>query len=96
MAKKTFIGKVVSNKMAKTVVVEIERLVKHPIYSKIIKRSSKLKADTNSMDVPMGVFVKIEQTRPISRDKYFKVIEIIKDPNVAAPKKEVVAEGGNK
>jgi len=79
MAKKTFTGKVVSNKMAKTVVVEIERLIKHPVYKKIVRRSTRLKADTNNMEIPMNVFVKIEQTRPLSKDKFFKVVEIIKE-----------------
>ncbi len=79
MAKKTFVGKVVSNKMQKTVVVEIERLVKHPVYKKIIRRTSKLKADCADMKIEIGQTVKIEQTRPLSRDKSFKVIEVIKE-----------------
>ncbi len=79
MAKKVFTGKVVSNKMAKTIVVEIERLIAHPIYKKIVKRTSRIKADKNGMEVPMNVFVKIEQTRPISAEKNFKVIEIVKE-----------------
>ena len=78
MAKKTFIGKVVSNKMQKTAVVEVERRVKHPIYHKILKKTGRIKADTNSMDLAVGQYVKIEQTRPISRDKKFKIIEIMK------------------
>lgn len=80
MAKKTFIGKVVSNKMTNTVVVEVQRQTRHPIYKKIIKRSSKIKADTNSLEVPMSANVKIEQMKPMSRNKFFKVVEIIKDP----------------
>ena len=82
MAKKTFIGKVVSDKMAKTVVVSIERLIRHPVYKKTLKRSGRIKADTNSMEVKTGQFVKIEQTRPMSRDKNFKVIEIVKEGSV--------------
>ena len=82
MAKKTFVGKVVSVKMAKTVVVEIQRQVRHPVYKKIIKRSSKIKADTNNLEVPLNSNVKIEQTKPISRDKFFKVIEVIKEVKV--------------
>lgn len=77
MAKKTFTGKVVSDKMTNTIVVEIERLVRHPIYKKTLKRTGKIKADTNGMKPTIGQFVKIEQTRPISRDKSFKVIQII-------------------
>ncbi|HVT01583.1 MAG TPA: 30S ribosomal protein S17 [Patescibacteria group bacterium] len=79
MAKKTFIGKVVSNKMTKTVVVEIERTVKHPIYKKLIRKTGRVKADTNNIEVSMNEMVKIEQARPMSKGKNFKVIEIIKE-----------------
>ncbi len=79
MARKTFIGKVASNKMTKTIVVEIERLVKHPIYKKMVKRTSRFKADTNGMEPALGQYVKVEQAKPMSRDKHFKVIEIIKE-----------------
>jgi small subunit ribosomal protein S17 len=76
--KKTFVGKVVSNKMQNTVVVEVERRVSHPIYKKTLKRMTRLKADTNNLDAVIGQAVKIEQARPMSRDKHFKVIEILK------------------
>lgn len=78
MAKKTFIGKVASNKMQKTIVVQIERRIQHPVYKKNLKRTTKIKADTNNFEVLIGQNVKIEQTRPLSRDKHFKVIEVIK------------------
>jgi small subunit ribosomal protein S17 len=77
MAKKTFVGTIVSDKMQKTVVVEIQRRVQHPVYKKMMKRNTKLKADTNAMEVKVGQLVRIEETRPLSKDKYFKVIEII-------------------
>ncbi len=76
--KKTFVGVVVSDKMKNTVVVLIERRVTHPIYRKIIKKTRKIKADTNGMNIVAGQTVKIESTRPISRDKYFKVVEVMK------------------
>ena len=79
MAKKIFIGKVVSDKMTNTIVVEIERMVKHPVYKKMIKRTGRIKADTNNMTPKMGQYVKIEQARPMSRNKNFKLIEIIKE-----------------
>ncbi|HVZ12562.1 MAG TPA: 30S ribosomal protein S17 [Patescibacteria group bacterium] len=79
MAKKTFIGRVKSTKMQNTVVVEIERFVKHPIYKKMLRRTTNLKADTAGMALMVGQNVKIEQTRPMSRDKNFKVIGIIKE-----------------
>lgn len=78
MSKKTFIGKVVSAKMQKTVVVAIERIVSHPRYKKNIKKINKLKADTAGIEIKVGDKVKIEETRPMSRDKYFKVVEVIK------------------
>ncbi|HVZ67139.1 MAG TPA: 30S ribosomal protein S17 [Patescibacteria group bacterium] len=79
MARKTFIGKVVSNKMTKTVVVEVERTIKHPVYKKLMRRTGKIKADTNGMEIAENVTVKIEQSRPMSKGKNFKVIEIIKE-----------------
>ena len=79
MAKKTFSGKVVSDKMTKTVVVEIERLVRHPIYKKTLKRTGRIKADTGDLTPKVGQIVKIEQSKPISRDKHFRVIEVIKE-----------------
>lgn len=77
MAKKTFSGKVVSDKMTKTVVVEIERLVRHPIYKKTLKRTARIKADIGDLTPKVGQIVKIEQSKPISRDKHFRVIQII-------------------
>lgn len=75
--KKTFIGTVVSDKMTNTVVVEIVRSIPHPMYGKLIKKTNKLKADTNKMSVVTGDTVKIEETKPMSREKHFKVIEKI-------------------
>ena len=82
--KKILIGKIVSDKMQKTVVVQIDRKVRHPLYQKLVKKTKKLKADTNNLTLVYGQIVKIEQTRPISKDKYFKVIEIIQE---AVPEK---------
>lgn len=70
-------GKVVSNKMAKTVVVSVSRLKKHPRYGKFIKMSSKYKAHTEEI-IPVGSVVIIESTRPISKDKRWKVVSIEK------------------
>lgn len=84
MAKKTLIGKVVSSKMQRTIVVEIERKFSHPVYKKTLKRTKRIKADTNGFEPIMGQFVKIEQVRPLSRDKHFKVIEIIKKEGITS------------
>lgn len=78
MTRKILVGKIVSNKMQKTVVVEIERLVRHPTYKKIVKKTKRIKADDNGFKPKVGESVKIEQAKPISRDKHFRVIEIMK------------------
>jgi small subunit ribosomal protein S17 len=75
---KTFIGKVVSVKMNKTVVVEVIRKTPHPLYRKLIKRSGRYKADTGELILKLGDKVKVAETKPISKDKFFKVLEVIK------------------
>ncbi len=73
--KKTLIGKVVSTKMTKTVVVKVERKFRHPVYHKVIIRHKKYKAHNEKLDLKLGDMVKIEETKPISKDKHFMVIE---------------------
>lgn len=75
MAKQILTGKVVSTKMQNTIVVEIERRISHPMYRKFIKIHKKFKADTGGKEYQVGDIVSIEETRPISRDKHFKVLE---------------------
>jgi len=75
--KKTLIGKVVSTKMTKTVVVLVERKFRHAVYHKVIIRHKKFKAHNEKLSLQMGDVVKIEETKPISKDKHFKVIEKI-------------------
>lgn len=72
---RTMTGTVVSTKMQGTVVVSIERKVAHKLYGKLIKVTKRIKADKNGMEVSEGEVVVIEQTRPISKDKNFKVIK---------------------
>ena len=76
--RKTRVGKVVSNKMDKTVVVAIEDNVKHPLYKKIIKNTIKLKAHDENNTCNIGDRVLIMETRPLSKDKNWRVVEIIK------------------
>ncbi|MFA6532608.1 MAG: 30S ribosomal protein S17 [Patescibacteria group bacterium] len=76
--KKTLIGKVVSTKMTKTVVVMVERKFRHAVYHKVIIRHKKFKAHNEKLDLLVGDVVKIEETRPISKDKHFIVIEKLK------------------
>ena len=73
--KKTLIGKIVSMKMTKTVVVTVERKFRHPVYHKVIVRHKKYKAHNEKLDLKLGDVVQIEETKPISKDKHFKVIE---------------------
>ena len=75
--RKTRVGKVVSDKMDKTVVVAIEDNVKHPIYNKIIKRTYKLKAHDENNSCEIGDKVKVMETRPLSKDKRWRVVEIL-------------------
>lgn len=75
--RKTRIGKVVSDKMDKTIVVAIETSVKHPLYGKIIKRTYKLKAHDENNECKMGDKVKVMETRPISKEKRWRLVEVI-------------------
>jgi small subunit ribosomal protein S17 len=75
--RKTREGVVISNKMQKTVVVKIERKFRHPLYDKVIKRSKKYKAHDEESACKIGDRVLIMETRPISRDKRFRVVEIL-------------------
>ena len=75
--RKTRIGKVVSNKMDKTIVVAIENHVKHPLYNKIVKKTYKLKAHDENNECNIGDTVKVMETRPLSKDKRWRLVEII-------------------
>ena len=75
--RKTMVGKIVSDKMDKTVVVAIEDSVKHPLYNKIVKRTYKLKAHDENNECLIGDVVKVMETRPLSKDKRWRLVEII-------------------
>jgi small subunit ribosomal protein S17 len=75
--RKTRIGKVVSDKMDKTIVVAIEDSVKHPLYKKIVKRTYKLKAHDEKNECQTGDKVKVMETRPLSRDKRWRLVEVV-------------------
>lgn len=77
MAQSELVGKVVSDKMTKTVVVLVERLVAHPLYKKRFKQSRKIKAH-NEIGVKIGDWVRIVETKPISKEKSFVVAEVLK------------------
>ncbi len=78
MPKKVLMGRVVSDKMDKTIVVEVERLVQHPLYKKIIKKRKKFMAHDEENRCRIGDIVSIIETRPLSKRKRWQVIEIIK------------------
>ena len=75
--RKARVGKVVSDKMDKTVVVSIQDNVKHPLYKKIIKRTVKFKAHDEKNECGIGDRVMIMETRPISKDKNWRVVQIV-------------------
>ena len=75
--RKTRVGTVVSNKMDKTIVVAIEDSVQHPLYKKIIKRTVKFKAHDENNECGIGDRVKIMETRPISKDKRWRLVQIM-------------------
>lgn len=72
---KIFEGKIVSLKMQKTAVVEVERTLTHPVYKKVLRRSKKYKADTGDLILNVGDKVKIIETRPTSKNKFFKIMQ---------------------
>ena len=75
--RKVMIGTVTSNKMDKTIVVSVETNVKHPIYGKIVKRTYKLKAHDEENKCQIGDKVKVMETRPLSKDKRWRLVEIV-------------------
>ena len=75
--RKVRIGKVVSDKMDKTIVVAVVDNVKHPLYGKIVKRTYKLKAHDENNDCHVGDTVKVMETRPLSKDKRWRLVEIV-------------------
>ena len=75
--RKSRTGKVVSDKMDKTIVVAVENHVKHPLYGKIVKRTYKLKAHDENNEAHIGDTVKVTETRPLSKDKRWRLVEIV-------------------
>ena len=75
--RKTRTGKVVSDKMDKTIVVAIEEHVKHPLYKKVVKNTYKLKAHDEHNECSIGDTVKVMETRPLSKDKRWRLVEVI-------------------
>ena len=75
--RKTRVGKVVSDKMDKTIVVAVRDNVRHPLYNKIVKKTYKLKAHDEKNDAKIGDTVRVMETRPLSKDKRWRLVEVI-------------------
>jgi small subunit ribosomal protein S17 len=75
--RKERVGKVISNKMQKTITVAVDRKVKHPIYGKFVNRTTKFKAHDEANTAGMGDTVRIMETRPLSKDKRWRLVEIV-------------------
>ena len=75
--RKTRVGKVVSDKMEKTITVAVEDHIKHPLYGKIVKKTYKLKAHDEKNEAHIGDTVKVAETRPLSKDKRWRLVNIV-------------------
>jgi small subunit ribosomal protein S17 len=75
--RRTKVGRVVSDKMDKTVVVSVERLRRHPVYKRVVRLSSKFKAHDEENTARVGDTVRIEESRPLSREKRWTVVEVV-------------------
>ncbi len=79
--RKSFIGRVVSDKMDKTIVLSVTRRIAHSRYNKVVKRTTKYKAHDEKNECKVGDVVRVIETRPISKDKRWKVLEIVEKAN---------------
>lgn len=77
--RRTIAGIVVSDKMDKTIVVEVSSMVKHPIYKKMLKRSDRVKAHDENNQAKIGDRVLLMETRPLSKDKHFRLVKILEE-----------------
>ncbi len=75
--RREFVGEVVSNKMQKTVVVIVKRLVRHGRYGKVLRRVTRLKAHDEKNECQIGDKVRLVETRPLSKDKHFRVVQVV-------------------
>jgi small subunit ribosomal protein S17 len=79
--RKSFIGRVISDKMDKTVVLAVTRRIAHARYNKVVKRTTKYKAHDEKNECKVGDVVRVIETRPLSKDKRWKVLEIVEKAN---------------
>jgi len=90
--RKSRIAKVTSNKMNKTVVVRVENLRRHPLYHKVVRHSSSFKAHDEENKCNVGHIVRIVETRPLSKDKNWRVVEIIQKADIVGVLKDDLAQ----
>ena len=82
--RKERIGVVISDKMDKTITVQVERVSRHPVYNRSIRKSTKFKAHDETNDAKRGDVVRIQETRPLSKTKRWRLLEVVKKASVAA------------
>ena len=80
--RKTMVGKVISNKMDKTIVVAVEKNVRHKVYGKFVKKTYKLKAHDEKNECNVGDRVKVMETRPLSKDKRWRLVEVVEKAKI--------------
>lgn len=90
--RKHLIGKVVSNRMQKTIVVSVERTIKNEEFGKMVRRTSKYKVHDENNECNIGDVVEIEETRPLSKDKNWKLVSIVRR-NILTSEEEKASEG---
>jgi small subunit ribosomal protein S17 len=90
--RKTKVGRVVSDKMDKTIVVSVERLTRHPLYKRVIRASSKFAAHDELNAARVGDTVRIEESRPLSRTKRWRLVEVLSQAGEDQPSELVVEE----
>jgi len=90
--RKTLIGNVVSNKMSKTIVVEVHRSKSHPMYARVIQRSKKYYAHDEQNSCHIGDVVKIEETRPLSHLKRWRLVEVVRRATIVPGETKAATE----
>ena len=90
--RKTKVGRVVSDKMDKTIVVSVERLARHPLYKRVIRLTTKFKAHDEANDARVGDTVRIEESRPLSATKRWRLVEVVARAGEHGSPSEIVAE----
>ena len=78
LTRRRLVGTVVSDKMQKTIVVRVERLVRHPLYERVIRKAQKFKAHDEEQTAHIGDLVEMEETRPLSKDKRWRLVKVLR------------------